>query len=79
MHLNESPSSEHVPPLLQVASSHWLSPTDEKKAAVRQTDGVQRNLQYICDDFASHFKLSNIMNISIYYRLVLQYFHVSQL
>lgn len=26
LHLKMSPSSWHVPPLLQVASSHWLSP-----------------------------------------------------
>lgn len=26
MHLKESPSSLHVPPLLHVVSSHWLSP-----------------------------------------------------
>lgn len=28
MHLKVSPSSQHVPPLLHVASSHWLSPAD---------------------------------------------------
>ncbi len=41
MHLNESPSSEHVPPLLQVASSHWLSPINEKKSSVRRMDYIQ--------------------------------------
>ncbi len=41
MHLNESPSSEHVPPLLHVASSHWLSPINEKKSAVRRMDYIQ--------------------------------------
>ncbi len=59
MHLNESPSSEHVPPLLQVASSHWLSPINEKKSAVRRMDSIQ--ITYCILDW--------------YIRLILRSFH----
>lgn len=31
---NVSPSSQHVPPLLQVFASHWYSPTDSNKAVL---------------------------------------------
>lgn len=30
LHRKESPWSKHVPPLLQVVGSHWLSPEPKK-------------------------------------------------
>lgn len=31
LHRKESPWSKHVPPLLQVVGSHWLSPAPKKR------------------------------------------------